>query len=72
MADRIRVGNAEIVSLTDADGPLPFTLDQVIPNAPASEWEPYRQRYPRAFAVGDRWHTHFGCFLVRSGAARSW
>jgi glyoxylase-like metal-dependent hydrolase (beta-lactamase superfamily II) len=68
MADEtLRVGNVELLALSDADGPLPFTLDQVFPTTPMEAWEPYRQRFPQCFAEGGRWHAHIGSYLLRSG-----
>ena len=65
--ETLTVGNVEILSLSDAAGPLPFTLDQVFPTTPLEAWEPHRQRYPQCFAEGNRWHAHIGSYLARSG-----
>ncbi len=64
---RIAIGDVEVYELTDAAGPFPMPLDQVFPAVSAEQWEPYRQRYPRAFAGPNTWGTRVGCFLVRSG-----
>ncbi len=66
MAGKLTVGNVEIVSLTDAEGPFPFLLSQVFPSVQPAQWETYRQRYPQVFVDADTWHNHFGCYLVRS------
>ena len=63
---RIAIGDVEVYELTDAAGPFPMPLDQVFPTVAPEQWEPYRQRYPRAFAGPNTWGTRVGCFLVRS------
>ena len=63
---RIAIGDVEVYELTDAAGPFPMPLDQLFPAVAAEQWEPYRQRYPRAFAGPNTWGTRVGCFLVRS------
>ncbi len=65
-ADSLRVGNVEIITLTDYEGALPFTLDQIFPGVALEQWEPYRKRYPRAFPTPDTWGPHFGGMAVRS------
>lgn len=68
MADnRLRVGNVEILILTDAECRFPVPLDQLFPGVALEQWEPYRQRYPSAFAAPDAWHVHYGCAVLRSG-----
>ena len=66
MAGKITVGNVEILSLSDTEGEFPMPLDQLFPNVPPDEWKTQRERHPRAFAAENRWHTHYGCYLVRS------
>jgi YD repeat-containing protein len=62
MAMRVRVGDAEIVSLRDRE----HHLDRAhhYPSIPAEAWEPYRDLLdgPEGWAV-----LNFGCFLVRTG-----
>jgi glyoxylase-like metal-dependent hydrolase (beta-lactamase superfamily II) len=65
--DIIRVGNVEIVSLTDADCEMPFPLDTVFPNAPAAAWDEHKQRHPEAFSPLGLWQAHVGSLLLRSG-----
>lgn len=65
--DRLAVGNVELLVLTDAEATLPFTLDQAFPAVAAEQWQPYRERYPAAFAPPDHLRTHFGATLMRSG-----
>ncbi len=66
LGDRLRVGNVEILTLTDYEGRLPFTLDQIFPDTTLEQWQPYRERYPRAFPAPDTWGPHFGGMAVRS------
>ena len=63
----IRVGNVEIVLLTDVDCVMPVPLDAVFPNAPAQAWDEYKQRYPAAFSPEGLWKAHIGSLLLRSG-----
>ena len=63
---RITVGNVEIIGLTDSEGDFPFALSALFPSVQASDWEPFRQRYPEVFRGLDTWYNHYGCYLVRS------
>ena len=63
---RIKVGNVEILGLTDAEGPFPLTLGTMFPSVPDNAWEPFRQRYPEIIPAPDRFYNHFGCYLLRS------
>jgi glyoxylase-like metal-dependent hydrolase (beta-lactamase superfamily II) len=65
-ADRLTVGNVELLVVTDAQATLPFTFDQLFPAVALEEWGPYRDRYPAAFASPQHWRVHFGGTLVRS------
>ncbi len=64
--ERVSVGNVEILLLTDAAGPFPLPVSQLFPGVTSEQWEPYRRRYPGAFAGPDTAHIHFGGCLVRS------
>ena len=63
----IRVGDVEIVQLTDADCVMPFPLETIFPNAPAAAWDEYKRRYPEAFSSLGLWQAHIGSLLLRSG-----
>jgi glyoxylase-like metal-dependent hydrolase (beta-lactamase superfamily II) len=63
----IRVGNVEIVELTDAHVRFPVPVRQLFPGVSEENWAAYRERYPDAFYDADVWHGHFGGQLVRSG-----
>lgn len=67
MADRrVRVGQFEIVSLTDTAGPF-FAYSIAYPATPSETWRPFRERYPEYFAGDDGLVTRVGCYLVRGG-----
>ena len=61
----LKVGDVEIVALSDMNLPFPMPLTQLFPTAPAESWEPYKQRYPDAFEQ-DHMLIEIGCYLVRS------
>ena len=58
--ETIRIGNVEIISLSDAD--LSFPPSEFFPTVPAQAWMPHRQ------FLGDdgNLHPNAGCFAVRS------
>ncbi len=66
MAGRLLVGDVEIVSVTDAEGPFPLKLGQLFPAVPPPKWLPYRRDYPEAFVDPDTWHVHISSYLLRS------
>ncbi len=61
----LRIGDVEIVALSDMNLPFPMPLTELFPTAPAGAWGPYKELYPDAF---DRDHMliEIGCYLVRS------
>lgn len=61
---RIRVGEFEVLSLTDTAGPF-FTYRDAYPTTPRETWQPFRAEYPGYFAGEDDLFTRVGCFLVR-------
>ena len=65
-ANKLTVGNVEVLALTDHEGDFPMPLSQVFPTVPANAWEPFRQRYPEMFSGPDTWRNHYGCYLLRS------
>ena len=61
MADpKIKVGNVEIISLSDAD--LEFATSDFFPAVPAEAWEPYGE----FLGPDKKLHPNAGCFAVRS------
>jgi glyoxylase-like metal-dependent hydrolase (beta-lactamase superfamily II) len=58
----MRLGELELISLTDAEGRL-GRLDRLFPGVPAEAWEPHRRRHPSLFD-GPEWRLRFGCVLV--------
>jgi glyoxylase-like metal-dependent hydrolase (beta-lactamase superfamily II) len=60
---RMNVGNVEIVSLLDTPFEIPWQI--FFPERSESDFEPYRERYPRFY--GERgFRTQAGCYAVRS------
>ena len=60
---RMNVGNVEIVSLLDTPFEIPWQI--FFPERSESDFEPYRERYPRSY--GERgFRTQAGCYAVRS------
>jgi len=53
--------------LVDAVGVL-GALDELFPDTPPDDWEPYRERYPEQFHR-DEWRLWVMCFLVRAGGS---
>lgn len=64
--DPITLGNIEITALNDWEGPF-YPADQLFPAVSASQWEPYRQRFPETFADSTRAYSRFGVYLLRLG-----
>jgi len=61
----ITVGRVEITALTDMEGAF-FRLDQVFPGVLEDQWEPYRHRYPWAFADRETLRGRVGSYVLRS------
>lgn len=59
------VGEAEILALTDVEGPF-AELRRLFPGVPAEEWAPYMARYPWVFADGRTLRGRVGAYLVRA------
>jgi glyoxylase-like metal-dependent hydrolase (beta-lactamase superfamily II) len=62
----IRVGNVEIVELTDAHVHFPMSLRALFPGVSEENWAAYQERYPDSVDGPDTWRGHFGGQLVRS------
>src|SRR6185436_16605635 len=60
---KVKVGNAEIISLLDLN--CAFPLNAVFPAVPAESWAPYAALYPGSVADG-MLYTNFQAFAVRS------
>jgi glyoxylase-like metal-dependent hydrolase (beta-lactamase superfamily II) len=61
----ITVGRVEITALTDMEGAF-FRLDQIFPGVMEDQWEPYRHRYPWAFADRETLRGRVGSYVLRS------
>ena len=66
MGGSLKVGNVDILSLTDAESDFPVPLDQLYPGTNLDQWRPFYDRYPETFGGPDKWHSHWGCHLIRS------
>src|SRR5258708_12568514 len=64
--DPITLGNIEITAFNDWEGPF-YPADKLFPAVSASQWEPYRQRFPETFADSTRSYSRFGVYLLRLG-----
>jgi hypothetical protein len=62
--DGVLVGDIELLPVLDAAGEL-GELDELYPETPAAEWEPYRELYPELFA-DTRWRVPGASYFVRS------
>jgi glyoxylase-like metal-dependent hydrolase (beta-lactamase superfamily II) len=65
----VSIGEVHVTALWDRH-PLASVnrLSEVFPTVPASEWEPYRRRFPRCFPADGEWATDMNVFLVRTPA----
>ena len=61
----MKVGDVEIVALSDMNLPFPMPLTQLFPTAPAEAWDPYKAMYPDAFEQ-DHMLIEIGCYFLRS------
>ena len=62
---RMKVGNAEIVALSDMNIGMGAPIQELWPQVPPDAWKPYAERYPGTFH-GDDMRLEVGCYLVRS------
>jgi glyoxylase-like metal-dependent hydrolase (beta-lactamase superfamily II) len=62
----MRVGEVEVLCLSDATVDYPWPLEELFPGVPDEAWEPFRRRYPGAFGAPTVWRSSYRCFLVRS------
>lgn len=46
---RIRVGEVEVLGLSDATLDYPWSLAELFPETPAAVWDEYRHRFPESF-----------------------
>ena len=61
----LKVGDVEIVALSDMNLAFPTPLPQLFPGTDAADWAPYRELYADTFD-GDQVLIEIGCYLVRS------
>ena len=63
---RRRVGNMEVLSLTDVVAPFPLPSGQAFPTVSEEEWQRLHGLYPETFAGPDALSVRIGCSLVRT------
>jgi glyoxylase-like metal-dependent hydrolase (beta-lactamase superfamily II) len=61
----LRVGDAEVIAVTDEIREGPWTLAEAFPDVPPEQWPGIAERYPETFA-GDAWRAHDRCFVIRT------
>jgi glyoxylase-like metal-dependent hydrolase (beta-lactamase superfamily II) len=61
----MKVGDAEIIALSDMNCAYPTAMGELWPNVPVDDWKQYKERYPDTFD-GDKMRLEIGCYLVRS------
>ena len=66
MDGTLKVGNVEIVALSDGEIEFSTPLSTVFEGVTDAQWRPFRERYPETFASPDAWQLNIGCYLVRS------
>jgi glyoxylase-like metal-dependent hydrolase (beta-lactamase superfamily II) len=66
MEGTLKVGNVEIVALSDGDIEFSTPLNEVFPSVPEDAWQEYRDRYPDVFAGPNAWRLNIGCYLLRT------
>ena len=64
---KMKVGEIEIVALTDMNCVYPTPLDELWPKVPLADWDDYRQSFPDTFEGAAHMRIEIGCYLVRSG-----
>jgi glyoxylase-like metal-dependent hydrolase (beta-lactamase superfamily II) len=60
----VKVGNAEIVSVLDAEFSFPY--GGAYPSIPPEQWAPYRQVYPSCWTDEGGWCTNGQAFVIRT------
>ena len=66
MADRLSIGNVEVLCLTDANATLPLPLTALFVDTTEADWQPFKEASPELFSAEGFPHVHVGCYLVRS------
>jgi glyoxylase-like metal-dependent hydrolase (beta-lactamase superfamily II) len=61
-----RLGEVEILALSDAIVEYPWPLTDIFPGVPLEAWAPYREHYPAAFGGENIYRSDYGCYLMRS------
>jgi glyoxylase-like metal-dependent hydrolase (beta-lactamase superfamily II) len=64
--NKLRVGNVDLVGVSDASVAYPWPLQQIFAGVPEPTWEGHRVDYPRTFADANVWRSEYTCYLLRS------
>src|SRR3954453_16429268 len=59
-------GAVEVLALRDAVVDYPWPLAQLFPGVPDEAWEPFRERFPAAFAAPDVFRSSYRCYRLGS------
>ena len=59
-------GAVRVLALRDAVVDYPWPLAELFPGVPDEAWEPFRERFPTAFAGPRVWRSSYRCYVVRS------
>lgn len=59
-------GAVRVMALQDAVVDYPWPLEQLFPGVPDAAWEPFRERFPAAFAAPDVYRSTYRCYLLQS------
>jgi glyoxylase-like metal-dependent hydrolase (beta-lactamase superfamily II) len=59
-------GDVRVLALEDAVVVYPWPLAEAFPGVQDAEWEPFRARFPDAFAGPDRLRSTYRCYLLRT------
>jgi glyoxylase-like metal-dependent hydrolase (beta-lactamase superfamily II) len=62
----ISVGSVDVAPVLDALVDYPWPLSELFPGVTDKAWEPFRERYPDAFATPTVWRSAYRCFVLRS------
>src|SRR3954454_7927907 len=59
-------GAVQVLTLRDAVVDYPWPLAELFPGVPDEAWDPFRERFPQAFAAPTVWRSSYRCYLLRA------
>jgi glyoxylase-like metal-dependent hydrolase (beta-lactamase superfamily II) len=69
VSDRVvRVGDVELMGVSDATVTYPWPLEQLFPGVPEQTWEQQRAEHPEVFADATTWRSDYTSYVLRSGS----